>query len=347
VTTLDNAPDVRQMAANLGLDWRLAPTDAIIDYCRNRIAGWVQTSPPIATLGELESMVCRHLRLVMEDFHTDEELDRLIARYVAKGEFVFAAQRDGFDSETFATLIRCDNATPVCPDQFVALIDCRGTKALRRYFTRWHEIAHVLTLVNGQMTLPFHRSRVRDPIEKLMDTIAAEIGFYQPIFAPAAAAVLCGYASLGFFGVDAVRSAVCPAASFEATLYAVIRHSDTPIVTIEAGLEFKNEERRMIEVPGLFPGLRPEPKLRVIKSSGNDAAKRAGLRIHNHMRVPESSVIAALFHNPLLGGPAGIAKAIENLADWSSSDGKTLRNRRVAVEAQRRGDHVIAIICPA
>src|SRR5262249_1286877 len=147
-------------AANLGLDWRRPPSEAIIDYCRERIAGWLKETRGIRSLTALEAIVCKRLRLVIEEFYSDDQLDALIQKDVPKGEFVFAAQRDGFDDDTFATLIRRENATPSCSDQFVALIDCRGDKAIRRYFTRWHEIAHVLTLVNGQMALPFHRSTV-------------------------------------------------------------------------------------------------------------------------------------------------------------------------------------------
>ena len=57
-------------------------------------------------------------------------------------------------------------------------------QALRRFFTLWHEIAHLLTLTH-KLEPPFHRSAdVPCPLERLMDIIAGEIAFYDPIFVP-------------------------------------------------------------------------------------------------------------------------------------------------------------------
>ncbi len=35
---------------------------------------------------------------------------------------------------------------------YVAVIDCRGDKGARVYYTKWHEIAHVLTLTDETRT---------------------------------------------------------------------------------------------------------------------------------------------------------------------------------------------------
>ena len=46
---------------------------------------------------------------------------------------------------TYGALVQRRNAGPTDPDRFVAVIDSRGGKLARRFFTRWHEIAHRLT----------------------------------------------------------------------------------------------------------------------------------------------------------------------------------------------------------
>lgn len=345
MTTIDRHHEVIQMAANLGLDWKTAPTAAIINFCKERIAGWVAVAPDTHTLDELEALVCHELRLTIEEFNSDEELDGVIAKYVGKGEFVFATQRDGFGPETFATLIRRENATPSCPDQFVALIDCRGEKVHRRFFTRWHEIAHVLTLVRGQMALPFHRSTTnRDPVEQLMDKIAAEVGFFDDIFGPGVRSAVAAAGGLSLDLVEQIRSTQCSRASFLATLIAVVARAPVPAVSIEVGWGYKKSEERRLRDPGLFPEVKPKPVLRVLSVGCNAAALEAGLRIHRNMRVPDSSVIARVIEDPIAWGARMPLKAVESLEDWTTSSGGPIGEGSVTVEARRHGDHVIALI---
>lgn len=344
MSVIDRDQKVIQMAADLGLDWRETPTEAIIEFCKRRIAGWLSGASDVRTLDDLESLVCEKLWLVMEEFSTDDELDAIIAKYVAKGEYVFVTQRDELGPETFATLIRRDNATPECHDQFVAIIDCRGDKAARRFFTRWHEIAHVLTLVRGQMALPFHRSTInRDPIEQLMDKIAAEVGFFDDLFAPVVRTAVERAGGLNFDLVEQIRASDCPRASFHATLIAVATRAPVPAVTIEAGLGWKKGERDMINAPGLFPELKPQPMLRVLAAGGNELARTAGLRFHLNMRVPQTSVIAHL-RDPAVTDAAITLRSVESLSDWTTSGGGSIGDGDVLVEARRHGDKVIALI---
>lgn len=348
MSAIDRDQDVIQRAADLGLDWREAPTAAIIEFCKQRIAGWLSGSPDVRRLDDLEALVCEKLRLVIEEFSTDDELDVIIAKYVAKQEYVFAAQRDGFGPEIFATLIRRENATPTCPDQFVAIVDCRGDKAIRRFFTRWHEIAHVLTLVRGQMALPFHRSTTnRDPMEQLMDKIAAEVGFFDALFAPVVRSAIESAGGLTYAVVEQIRSSECPRASFHATLIAVAARAPVPAVTIEAGWGLKKGEQDMTRTPGLFPDLKPTPMLRVLAAGGNELARNTGLRIHQNMRVPESSVIARLFTDATAANAGLTLRSVESLRGWTTSGGGPIGDGNVTVEARRHGDQVIALITPA
>jgi len=114
------------------------------------------------------------------------------------------------------------------------------------------------------MALPFHgRTINRDPIEQLMDKIAAEIGSSNRSSPPAVASAVELAGGLSFAVVDQIRAAECPAASFQATLIAAAKRASVrPSRSRRAGASRRNEQE-IATTTGLFPNLRPEPKIRV------------------------------------------------------------------------------------
>jgi hypothetical protein len=155
-------------------------------------------------------------------------------------------------------------------------------KKFRRFFTKWHEIAHMLTL-NDQLELPFHRSTiVKDAKERLMDAIAGEIGFYEPIFLPELKKQITKTGTLTFNAIEKVRSAVCPEASFQSTFFACIPHASIPVLAVEVGLGYKKHEQEQLEVgqQQLFRECTPIPRLRILNVIPNKEAKEASLLIH-------------------------------------------------------------------
>ncbi len=62
----------------------------------------------------------------------------------------------------------------------MSIIDCRGEKSWRNYFSKWHELAHLLTLT-PQTRFKFCRTHCvaeqKDPEEAAMDVIAGAVGF--------------------------------------------------------------------------------------------------------------------------------------------------------------------------
>ena len=113
------------------------------------IDGWVAEAGGVADHRALEALVARKLQMVFEEIRTDGDFDRITDKYArAKRDPVFATMRmrfDDADNPTYGALVRRKNAGADAPDRFVAVIDCRGGKLARRFFTRWHEIAHRLT----------------------------------------------------------------------------------------------------------------------------------------------------------------------------------------------------------
>lgn len=345
MSRFDVAPEVLDLAKELGVG-SSTPIEAILDYCRSRIDRWVNEAGGVTDIDALESLVSQRLQMVFEEIRSDEDFDRLREVYAkGKKDYVFAAMRtkfNGGDNPTYGALVQRKNVTNDAPDRFVAVIDCRGSKLARRFFTRWHEIAHRLT-THADIPEPVYRSE-HDPIERLMDEIAGHVGFYEPLFAPAFHQAHEGKSLLRFETVASVMRSRFPAASFQSTLFACIRRLSTPVLYVEAALSHTKEVRKRIEdtSPRLF-GAEPSPpgELRAVKVNPNKAAQQQRFSIPANMRVPAGSVIDRMFGaEPLVEG-----SGTENLSVWESR-GKALENRAVVVEARKVPERVIAIVQP-
>lgn len=220
MTRLDKAPQIIQYATDLGLEPSRRPVMQIVDYCLTKIESWLPEVSSHTSVGDIEREMCRELGLTFREIHNDDDLKQVIQEYVNKGDVVFAHLKHSLDNWTFAELIERESAVDA-PDRYVAVIDCRGDeKRARRFFTRWHEIAHLLTLTPRAQP-PFNRdTKERCPIERLMDVIAGEIGFYPPVFLPELEKAIGRHGALTYQAVEDLRSAYCPEASFHATAIA-------------------------------------------------------------------------------------------------------------------------------
>jgi hypothetical protein len=345
--TLSSEPEIIAMANALRLGDG-DPVTNIINFCRSKIAGWVKECGPIRTAWDLEKLVCEKLNLVIEHVWSDDDLDKLIQRYVDEGDIVFAHLKKDLDEHTFATLIRRKPISSKAEDRYVAIIDCRGAKGPRRVFSRWHEMAHILTLYK-QMELPLHRSTVeKNATEKMMDVIAGDICFYSPLFVPVLQATIKKFGRLNFDAAESMRGEFYPEASFQATLNACAAQVQVPVVLLEIGMSLKKTEQRRLQSLQieLLPAKPPKPQLRVVNSMANTAARHMSLQIPRYMRVPSSSILAKLFKGEIDSATQS-AEAEENLAWWTSTDGDSLAPMRVNIQAVKVHDHVFAIISPA
>jgi len=301
-------------------------------------------SPKIHSIRELEELVCRKLKLVFENVRSDEDLNNIIRKYVGLGEPIFRTLKTDLDDKTFATLIERRKIDGRSHDRYVAVIDCRGGKGARRFFTRWHEIAHLLTL-QGQLELPLHRSTTdQSPTERLMDTIAGEIGFYDSLFKPILESEVAADGSLSFDAVDCIRERFSPEASFQATLNAAVARAKVPILSVRVGLGFKKEEQKLIK-SSVSNVTIPKAKLRILSISSNEAARGTDLQIHRNMEVPGTSVLHKLFFEPEMFSENDV-EGQENLNTWLHSDQSSLANVEVMIRARRVSDSLIAMISP-
>ena len=76
------------------------------------------------------------------------------------------------------------HAEELAPDRWVAVLNLQDTAA-KAYWNRFHELAHRIA-EPPQGILPFrrHQFEASNPVEALIDSVAAEFAFYGPAFRP-------------------------------------------------------------------------------------------------------------------------------------------------------------------
>ncbi|MGZ3237511.1 MAG: hypothetical protein ACXU8A_09080, partial [Burkholderiaceae bacterium] len=309
------------------------PVQSIMEYCRARIAKALNKARSIHSITDLERIVCTHLNLVIHEIWSDTELQSLSSRYAHdENDPAFAALDMQLEGDSYGVLFQRKERNSIGEYQYVAFVDCRGPKASRRFFTKWHEIAHCLTSFE-QFEMPFRRTTVtaieKDPIEKMMDIIAGDLGFFDPLFRPFLEAEITHHGLITFQVVETMRIRFCNEASFQATLNACVAKSTTPMLNLEIGLGLKKSEREpLLSAQRSVEQVNFQPKLRVISSVANNAARQTRFLVPRNMRVPEASILHKIFNSR---DDEASGEAIEYLSWWSSSDGGCLPRTKVLV----------------
>jgi hypothetical protein len=339
---LKASPQVWTLARDLGIKRTEDAVDAIVAFCRRKALQSLapleirrlQDCPDLATLLDcVTSLVGTTFREV----HSDDELRELRTESLQRGETGFATIEAELTDDVFAISYRRINRKPH-EGPYVSVIDCRGEKGPRLYFSKWHELAHLLT-VTDQMRLRFTRTHSRlntdNAEEALMDVIAGDLGF--------AGEVVRAHASgpVSFDGLELLRSRLCPEASWQASVRGFISAWPAPALYVIAAPGLKADEQRSLDQLGFGFTEPPTPQLRVQQIAFNEVGRAAGLYIPRNMRVPEDSVIrfACEMRTP-------VASTAEDLAWWGTSDGKHLEPFPVQVEARPYLEGVHAIIVP-
>jgi hypothetical protein len=345
---LNSALEVADLASALGLRATAAPAERIVRHCIEQIEDWVAEAGGVSKIDELEKLICRKKSLVVVEIWSDEALKNIIHKYVdIHGEKGFAVLSYKFEADdAFGCLMERYNIKRGARDRYVAFIDCRGKKAQRRFFTRWHEIAHALTLV-GQLELPLNRDSAEHPIEKLMDTIAGEVGFYQPLFQPALDAELERSSVLTFAGVERIKSKGFSDASFQASFITCVKRTPTPLLWLQAELNYKKCEMAELgrRVGHSTASHKPQPKLRAVCVVPNEAARKSGLFIPKNLRIPEDSIIFEHYtETDGMENSIGV-EGCESLAIWQSH-GRAVGIGEIHVDVKRSMGTMLALIRP-
>lgn len=335
--TLKRSYKIHALANDLGIRTTGDPIRDILRFCEKRVQRFLRDFPDCVTLSQLLEISASKLGTKFEEIQSDDQVEEVRARYLRQNERAFANLHDELSCHVFGiTFKRLSRKPWELP--YVSVIDCRGEKCFRSYYTKWHELGHLLILTD-QMRLAFRRTHFgldeKDPEEALVEVIAGAFGFLPDIVSPLAKG------QVSFDQIEAIRTKLCPEASQQASLIGIAKAWPTPCILLQAQLALKRGESRGLAQGTL--GFRETPKevLRASQVTPNDAARNANFVIFPNMRVPERSIIYKVF----LGDMTDY-EAIEDLSWWESSDGSRLPNTKVLVQARSVRESVRALITP-
>ena len=307
---------------------------AIVEYCRRQVSLLTAQHGLPETMGELLERVASCLDVEFVEIHSDEDLARLLQRLPLEVEPALAQVVTELGEDTDAITIRRLAPQP-WDRKYLAVINCRAWHFSRRFFTKWHELAH--RLIDGeQLSLAFRRTPVerKDPGEILVDKVAGELAFFPEIVATRAQQCL-GESGLTFESVDALRQSLAPEASRQATTLALIKYLDRPAWYLRCAVSLKLTETYGAESQN--GKVKPVPKLRVIQVFSNEVASRSGIRIHQWMRVPESGLVA-------LAQQSRIDQiGTERLEEWETSSDGPIGHGQLFVDCEVLDDEVVAL----
>lgn len=328
--------ELNRVAKELGLGRTDDVEDMIIEHCLARLRDWVNAHGTPETLSELANEFAASLDLLITEVRTEADIDEVL-REVSPGQKAAIGElKTEFGGDTDAIIVRRLDPKP-WDRTYWAIINCQEWHEYRRYFTKWHEIVHLL-FEGQQLAFAFRRIREErsEPAEVLVDRVAAALAFYHDMFEPIVREEYTREGRLTFDVIDRVRERIAPDASREATTSACLRHIPSPVWFLQCGMGLKATEMRRLNSRQMsfFPEKSPEAKLRVLQGSSSPSANDLGIRFHPNMRVPESSIVTLGFHD--LRGET--RRGTEAFDAWETSSGGPIGSGEIYLESRRSGD---------
>lgn len=313
---------VRVLSHDLGLPPGPRPVQQITKFCEQRIARWLDELPGKHDAATILGIAAAKLSTSFVEVHSDSELVAIQQRYLSQGEAGFAFLKDDFDSGVLGITLRLLKRKPFEP-MFVSVINCCGRNCERAYFTKWHELVHLLTLTD-QTRLAFKRTHVeydqKDPEEALVDVIAGVLAYHRKLLKPYSGK------RLSFSLVDAIRDSVFSVSSRQAALLGITHQWPKPCVLLSVGLAGKAGSKSR--------------ELRAMMARPNPAALDAGVVVIPRFRVPQESIIRAAFHDRSVI-KAGVQEPLEL---WTSSDGSQWSGGHFHIDIQNGYDSMQVLL---
>ena len=333
---LNQSTKIWRLAKDLGIRTVNDPVSDILNLCEKRIIKLLKEATDCHSLSAFLRWVAGKLGTSFEEIYSDSDLAEIKRKYLRQGEKIFTTLDREFSDEVLGITYRRLNRESWEPP-FVSIIDCRGSNARKAYYTKWHEVAHLLILTD-QSRLCFRRTLHlpdKDPEEVMIDIIAGKFGFYDSFIKPHI------NGEISFEQIDLLRQSLCPEASNLSSLIGFVKAWLEPCVLAlcKEGLK-KSERRQAIQQGGFNFNVLPVPALRAVKITSNEATKGINMLIFENMRVPERSIIHDV-HN----GETDYAEALEDLSWWETSSGVALPKQKISVKAKNCwGDTYVLII---
>ena len=348
---LTNDPEVRKLARDLHLPWRGDALRRIRDFAIARVGQTLADSPvPVEDLDTLRAVVANKFRVQLEFLTDDSDVQRIGEKYVGFHRLLpQLLEREFVQGNTEGITLQREDWDPI-QFPYLAVVDARGERASRAFFTAWHEITHLI-IHPEQLQFPEFRRTPneedvhKDPIESVVDHVAGQIGFYPPLFEPILGDALQTAGGFSFRALDLARQAATPSPSLHSTALAAIRFASEPTAFLTAALACRAAEARALRSPQQtldFAKVEPKYDLRAVSLATNEAARESRFAIHRNIRIPPDSVIAQAFES----SEDRDLSQHENQDWWATSKNGALPELRLHVQATRRGRFVYGLLQP-
>lgn len=330
---LAHHPKLSQLARNLQIPESGDSLRELREHAIKRVQRMLDEWSGVETLEDLRLLVSDRLSVKLELLRSDEDVDRIAKEYrhfLARFRKLLHAE---FLTGTTEGLL-IDNPDPQSGGRaYLAVIDARGQRAPRAYFTAWHELAHLLLcppqqlLLEGFRRAPIADMKLKDPLESAVDQIAGLLAYWEPLFFPALAEAVGS--QLSFDGIERAALTVAPGASLYSASLAAIRLWREPAIFVTAELGTKTDGTGLaLRLQAVIP---------------NEKSNSVDCRIRKNMRVPADSVLSKAFADPI-GTEWG---ANEDQSDWEVSGHGHLSATPWRVQAIRRGPSVYGLLTPS
>jgi hypothetical protein len=275
------------------------------------------------TLDDVHSLVLNMTGVRVERIADETDLVRVSKTHRKRHAAIGVQLELEFAKNTEALVFRDEGADARQPT-FTAVIDARGERSFRAWFAERHEPAHLL-IPDPSGKLAWRRTTEDrpEPVEQVVDAIASQVGFWEPLVRPALALALTTGASV-FEAFEAVRRDLAPNASMEASYRALTRLVEFPLVVLRTDLgcrrsDPKNEQGTLA--------------LRATTLIWNEAAERAGITVWQNFRIPSHSVI----HEAREDVRDVTRVQDDDLNAWRTESGQRLVKRSLPVRVTARG----------
>lgn len=339
------------LASDLGLPHEKRSRAGVREYALARFKDLLAGTPlEPESPNDLQRVVAAELDVQLERLNSSAGIRGLADDYASGFPGLAGRLRQEFvEGDTEGLTLQRPRPDPRLR-RYLAIVDGRGRKAYRAYFSEWHELTHLLVWpeqleLEGVRRTPPKQQRQKDPVETLVDSIAGDLAFYEPFFAPLLERAIEETGSLDFDAIEVARQAFSESASFYGAARAAVRAVDRPACFVRVEPRLKKSQRRRLnssqgELKLGVDDKAPVPPLRLVDFWVNDATEASPLELHPHMRVPKRSVLHEVHDNP----HSQTRFRFENQSWWGTRGKGPYPPLPIRVEATRRGKWVYGLI---
>ncbi|MGH7626141.1 MAG: hypothetical protein ACREOJ_12595, partial [Gemmatimonadaceae bacterium] len=237
-------PRVVSLAKELGLSARGDCLAAIREFALDQVRSIVENAPvPIDSLTVFRRVLSDKYRVRIEFIRSDEDIAAIVQKNSDFNSALAAQLEQEFVRDTTEGITLEREFDDVHKFRYLAVVDARGDRAARAYFTAWHEIAHLVLYPPQLAFTGFRRTPTaaqvkKDLIETVVDHVAGRLAFYEPLFRPILETAV-GEHGVTFRALELARAAVDPTPSLFASAMACLHLQDRPMLLVNAELALK------------------------------------------------------------------------------------------------------------